>query len=192
MVRRKKRAGRFLLGIFILLLVIIGAAVWFVYPTQSLDMRYRSVDFKDKLMTMVSNRDTRMLLSTEEVGELSKKNMVKYISTHNLGVEITGADFTMNGTTMTAHMNGKWGIVPFGAVLRFQMSAEGSHLYLTHQSTTIRGVEVPQNLFQLEPIQVSLKDYLPDLVTVNNVKFLSDGLELNFTMDWMSIPSLFK
>ena len=41
-------------------------------------------------------------------------------------------------------------------------------------------------------IQISLKDYLPDLVTVKNVKFLSDGLELNFTMDWMSIPSLFK
>lgn len=192
MVRRKKRAGRFLLGIFVLLLVIIGALVWFVYPTQSLDMRYRSVDFKDKLMTMVSNRDTRMLLSTEEVGELSKKNMVKYMSTHNLGVDITGADFVMNGTTMTAHMNGQWGVLPFGAVLRFQMSAEGSHLHLTHESTTIRGVEIPLNMFQLEPIQISLKDYLPDLVTVKNVKFLSDGLELNFTMDWMSIPSLFK
>lgn len=192
MVRRKKRTGRFLLGILVLLLVIIGAAVWFVYPTQSMDMRYRSVDFKDKLMTMVSNRDTRMKLSTEEVGELSKKNMVKYMSTHDLGVDITGADFVMNGTTMTARMNGKWGVLPFGAVLRFQMSAEGSYLHLAHESTTIRGVEIPLNVFRLDPIQISLKDYLPDLVTVKNVKFLSDGLELNFTMDWMSIPSLFK
>ena len=31
---RRKRAGRFLLGIFVLLLVIIGALVWFVYPTH--------------------------------------------------------------------------------------------------------------------------------------------------------------
>lgn len=192
MVRRKKRTGRFLLGIIVLLLVVIGAALWFVYPTQSLDMRYRSVDFKDKLMTMVTNRDTRMLLSTEEVGELSKKNMVKYMNTHDLGVDITGADFVMNGTRMTANMNGKWGIVPFGAVLRFQMSAEGSYLHLTHESTTIRGVDIPLHLFRLDPIQISLKDYLPDLVTVKDVKFLSDGLELNFTMDWMSIPSLFK
>lgn len=192
MVRRKKRAGRFLLGITVFLLVVIGAAVWFVYPTQSLDMRYRSVDFKDKLMTMVTNRDTRMLLTTEEVGELGKKHMVKYLETHDVGVDITGADFMMNGTRMTANMNGKWGILPFGAVLRFQMSAEGSYLHLTHESTTIRGVDIPLRLFQLEPIQISLKDYLPDLVSVKNVKFLSDGLELNFTMDWASIPSLFK
>lgn len=192
MARRKKRAGRFFLVILILLLVVAGAAVWFVYPTQTLDLKYRTVDFKEKLMTMVSDRDTRMKLSIEEVSQLSKKNLVKYMNTHDLGVEITGADFQMNGTVMTAQMNGRYGVLPFGAVLKFQLSARGSHLILNHQSTTIRGVEVPQKVFMLEPIEISIKDYLPDLVTVKDVKFLSDGLELNFSLDWMSIPSLFK
>ncbi|OOC63459.1 hypothetical protein [Paenibacillus ihbetae] len=192
MARRRKRAGRLFLVILILLLVVAGAAVWFVYPTQSLDLKYRTVDFKEKLMTMIQNRDTRMKLSLEEVSQLSKKNLVKYKNTHDLGVEITGADFQMNGTVMTAQMNGRYGALPFGAVLKFQMSARGSQLILNHQSTTIRGVEVPQNVFVLDPIEISIKDYLPDLVTVKDVKFLSDGLELNFTLDWMSIPSLFK
>ena len=71
MVRRKKRIGRVLLGIIVLLLVVIGAALWFVYPTQSLDMRYRSVDFKDKLMTMVTNRDTLLYQSVHMVGHTS-------------------------------------------------------------------------------------------------------------------------
>ncbi|GAB6927238.1 hypothetical protein JCM10914A_12210 [Paenibacillus sp. JCM 10914] len=192
MVRKKRTARRFFLGVLVLLLVILGAAVWFVSPAQSLDMQYRSIDFKDKLLTMLEKREPRMTLSTEELGQLSKKNMVEYLHSHDLGVEVTGAEFIMNGTRMTANINGQWGLIPFGASLGFQMSVEGSQLQLAHQSTTIRGFPIEASLFQLEPIVISLKDYLPDLVTIRDVKFLSDGLELHFKVDWMAIPSLLK
>lgn len=190
MSRRKKKGGRILLGLLIFILLIIGAGIWYITPSKSLDLKYRSIDVKDKIIKMVETRQPQMVLNTDEVAQLSKKNLIKYLNTHNVGVDITGADFQMNGDMMTADVNGKWGIVPFGATLQFHMTANGSKLFLEHESTKVRSLEVPQALLKLEPIEISLKDYLPDLLTVKEVDFLDAGMKLTFKIDWLSIPSL--
>lgn len=192
MTRRKKRRGGVWLTLLILIIGILGAGVWFIAPTQQLDLGYRTVDFKPKLLKMVETRDAQMILTPEEVGNLSKKNLIKYLREHDLGVEITGAAFQMNGDMMLADINGRWGLLPFGAQLQFHMTADGSFIHLEHEATMIRGVGVPTTLLQIPPIQVSLKEHLPELVTVNDVEFLPDGLRLSFKLDWTSFPSLLK
>lgn len=189
--RRRKRWGmRILLGVILVAVLTAGAGIWFISPAKELDLGYEPVDMKAKLIKMLENRQPDMTLSKEEVAQLSKKNLVKYIRTHDLPVSITGADFRMNGTRMTADMNGRWGFVPFGATLEFEMAARGSKLQLEHVSTHIRGREIPDSVLKLSPIEISLKDYLPDVVTVRKVDFLDDGMKLTFKIDWLALPSL--
>lgn len=189
--RRRKRWGwRILLGLVLIAVLAAGAGIWFISPTKDLNLGYEPVDMKAKLLKMLEKRQPEMTLSREEVAQLSKKHLVKYIRTHNLPVSITGADFRMNGTRMTAEMNGRWGIVPFGATLEFEMASRGSRLVLEHISTRIRDQVIPPSVLKLSPIEISLKDHLPDVVTVSKVDFLDDGLKLTFKLDWLALPSL--
>ncbi|NMO97275.1 hypothetical protein [Paenibacillus lemnae] len=190
MARRKKRKSTFLILLLVLLLGTAGGA-WWISPTKDLDLGYRPLDVKDKVLRMVETREPRMFLNADEVAQLSKKNLITYLNTHHVGVDVTGAEFRMQGKQMIADINGKWGVLPFGAQLEFQMKSSGSHIVLGHTSTSVRGWEVPQGLFHLQPITISLKDYLPDMLTVKNIEFLAEGLQLSFTIDWMNIPSLF-
>lgn len=190
MSRRKKKGGRILLVFIMLIIVVVGAGIWYVTPTKNLDLKYHSIDIKGKMMSMLETRQPQMILNKDEVAQMSKKNLVKYLSTHDVGVEITGANFQMNGEIMTADINGKFGVLPFGATLQFHMTSSGSQLILEHQSTKIRNLDVPVSIFKLEPIEISLKDYMPDIVTVKDVDFLEDGMKLTFKIDWLSIPSL--
>lgn len=191
MSRRKNKGGRILIGLLIVILILVGAGIWYISPSKSLDLKYHSIDVKDKIVQMVETRQPEMILNNDEIAQMSKKNLIKYLNTHHVGVDITGAEFQANGQTMTADVNGKWGFIPFGATLKFHMSANGSQLILEHQSTEIRSLDVPSSLFKLEPIEVSLKEYLPDLISVKKVDFLDEGMKLTFKIDWLSIPSLF-
>lgn len=190
MSRRKNKGGRILLGLLILILVIVGAGIWYISPSKSLDLQYRSIDVKDKILKMVETRQPEIVLSEDEFAQMSKKNIIEYMTKHNVGVDLTGADFQINGQTMIADFNGKWGILPFGATVQFHMTANGSKLLLEHQSTTIRSLDIPTSVFKLDPIEVSLREHLPDIVTVKKVDFLDEGMKLTFKIDWSSIPSL--
>lgn len=191
MSRRKNKGGRILLGLLIFILVIGGVGIWYISPSKSLNLQYQSIDIKDKIMKMLEARQPEMILSNDEVAQMSKKKLIEYMNTHKIGVDITGADFEFNGQTVTADMNGKWGVIPFGATLQFDMTTNGSTLVLEHQSTRIRSLDVPTSVFKLEPIEVSLREHLPNIVTVKKVDFLDEGMKLTFKIDWFSIPSLF-
>lgn len=190
MSRPKRKGRRILLSLLVFIMLVAGAGIWFILPTKDLDLRYHSIDVKEKILKMIETREPRITLTQEEVAQMSKKNLIKYMSTHDLGVDITGADFRMNGDRMTADVNGKWGAIPFGAELGFRLTAHGSLLNLEHTSTHIRGVGIPLSIFKLEPIEISMKDYLPDVITVREVDFLEEGMRLTFKIDWLSLPSL--
>ncbi|WP_422658340.1 hypothetical protein ACK8P5_21950 [Paenibacillus sp. EC2-1] len=190
MSRRKNKGGRILLGLLIFIVIIVGAGIWYISPSKSLDLKYHSIDVKDKILQMVETRQPEIVLSKDEFAQMSKKNMIEYMNKHNIGVDLTGADFHIDGQNMTVDVNGKWGVLPFGATLQFHMTANGSNLSLEHQLTTIRSLDIPPSIFKLDPIEISLKEYLPDLVTVKKVDFLDEGMKLTFKIDWLSIPSL--
>ncbi|QCT04261.1 hypothetical protein E6C60_3551 [Paenibacillus algicola] len=191
MARRKRRVGKFLFLFLIVIVALLAGALWWISPTERLDMGYRTVDFKDRLLQMAETREPRLTLSADEIGQLSKKNLVKYLDKQDPGVDITGARFTMEGSSMRADVNGKWGWVPFGAQLDFTIKTSGSRLLLEHQATRIRDAEVPGALFQLEPMIVNLKDYLPEMLTVRDIELTGDGVSLVFKIDWLSLPSWF-
>lgn len=190
MSRRKNKGGRILLGLLIFIVIIVGAGIWYISPSKSLDLKYHSIDVKDKILKMVETRQPEIVLSEDEFAQMSKKNMIEYMNKHNIGVDLTGADFHIDGQNMTADVNGKWGVLSFGGTLQFHMTANGSKLFLEHQLTTIRSLDIPTSVFKLDPIEISLKEYLPDLVTVKKVDFLDEGMKLTFKIDWLSIPSL--
>ncbi|MDT2169789.1 hypothetical protein P7H02_01970, partial [Paenibacillus larvae] len=56
------------LFILILLIVLIGAGIyWYVKPQKELDLRYRDTSLKSKIMDMVKNLNTELVLSSDEI-----------------------------------------------------------------------------------------------------------------------------
>lgn len=183
---------RIILIMFILIVILIAGAIGYISPDKELDLNYATIDLKEKIMEMLSNHKPEIELSRDELNNLAKKNLIKYLSEHKQSVDITGANFDFNGQEVAASLNGKWGLIPFGATITFHMESEGNELILYYRSTTIRKINIPDSFIpmSLSPIRIALKDHLPNLVEVDKLKFRTDGILLSFKIDWSSIPSL--
>ncbi|MGN7360591.1 hypothetical protein ACTHPF_23820 [Paenibacillus sp. SAF-054] len=186
---------KILLRIVITLLVLIvigcGLIIWYISPDQKLDLSYQSIDVKAKAVQMLKTRKPEITLNGNELNELAKKELVKHMGELPQQVTVTGAQFHFNGQEVTADINGKWGgLIPFGAELKFYMEASGSILELQHESTSIKSVRIPAEKLGLGTISVPLKDHLPEMLTVDHIEFLQDGVKLAFKLDWLSLPSI--
>ncbi|MEC0372668.1 hypothetical protein [Paenibacillus chibensis] len=179
--------------IILVLLVVIacGAAIWYISPDQKLDLSYQDIDVKAKAVQMLKTRKPEITLNGSELNELAKKELVKHLGDIPQQITVTGAQFHFNGQEVTADINGKWaGLIPFGAELTFHMEANGSVLELNHESTRVKSLNIPADKLNLGTIQVQLKDHLPDMLTVDHIEFLQDGVKLTFSLDWLSLPSI--
>lgn len=188
------RPGKILLRIFLTLIVLViivaGVTIWYIAPDRKLNLDYSDIDLKDKAVQMLKSQKPEITLNEDEMNEIAKKELVKHLGDIPQQVTITGADFQFHEQEVTADINGKWGVIPFGANLAFYMEATGSVLELKHQSTRIKSISIPASTFGLGTISVPLKDHLPDMLTVDQIEFLQDGVKLSFKVDWHSLPSL--
>ncbi|MWV47328.1 hypothetical protein GRF59_27410 [Paenibacillus sp. HJL G12] len=182
---------RFVITLVVLVVIGCGIGIWYISPDQKLDMNYKEIDVKAKALQMLKTRKPEITLSGSELNELAKKELLKHMGDIPQQITVTGSDFHFNGQEVTADINGKWeGLIPFGAELKFNMEANGSILELHHQSTRVKAIQVPAERFGLGTITVPLKDHLPDMLTVDHMEFLQDGVRLTFKLDWLSLPSL--
>ncbi|MGF7048323.1 hypothetical protein J2T13_002830 [Paenibacillus sp. DS2015] len=155
-------------------------------------MSYDNINLQGKVVKMLANRTPEIELSGDELNSLAKKKMIEYLDEHKQSVDITGVNFEFNGQEVDVALNGKWGLIPFGATVTFHMESEGDNLILNHRSTTIRKVNIPNSFIpeSLSTIRISLKDHLPNVVEVDKLKFSTDGIILSFKIDSSLIPSL--
>ncbi|GIP30456.1 hypothetical protein J23TS9_55860 [Paenibacillus sp. J23TS9] len=182
---------RIVITLLILVVIGCGIVIWYISPDQKLDLNYQSIDIKAKAVQMLKTRKPEITLSGSELNELAKKELLKHMGDIPQQITVTGAEFHFVGQEVTADINGKWGgLVPFGAELKFHMEASGSVLELNHESTRIKSIHIPAERLGLETITVPLKDHLPDMLTVDHMEFLQDGVKLTFKLDWLSLPSL--
>lgn len=182
---------RRLIFLFLLLVIVLAVAIIvYIRPNKEIDMSYQQVDMKVKVWNMVKTQVPEIELSEEELNNLAKKKMIEYLDTHDEGVKVTGADFSIHGQEVEVNLNGKWSMIPFGVTLHFHMEASGDNLILEHQSTSIKQVNIPLSRWALAPITFSLKEQVPDIVEIDQVNFNTEGVVLTFAIDWSSIPQL--
>ncbi|WP_410772262.1 hypothetical protein [Fontibacillus sp. BL9] len=179
---------RLVIGFFLLMLVLlIAAIVLYIRPAKSLDLHYAAVSWEDKLRGMAETRRPELTLTEQELNNLSKKELKQYIDEHELPVQITGADFQLNGDRLTADLNASWGALDVGVKADYLMEYALGRLLLVPEKLGIRGMTLPPERFGLEPIEIDLGNYLPDVVKVKEMSFPGKTIKVEFKLDWLEV-----
>ncbi|RCX13935.1 hypothetical protein DFP94_11946 [Fontibacillus phaseoli] len=179
---------RLVIGFVLLMFVLlITAIVLYIRPAKSLDLHYSAVSWKDKLRGMAESRRPELTLTEQELNHLSKKELRQYIAEHELPVRITGADFQLNGDRLTADVNASWGAIDVGVKADYLMEYASGRLLLVPEKLAIRELMFPPERFGLEPIEIDLGIYLPDVVKVKEMSFPGKTIKVEFTLDWLEV-----
>ncbi|GAA0410874.1 hypothetical protein [Paenibacillus motobuensis] len=182
------KKGRLIIGsIIILLVVLITAIVLYIRPSRTLDMNYSELNWKNKLVEMVESRNTELTLTESDVNNLLKKGLTEYVAEHDLPFQIIGADFKLNGNQIIANMNGAWGLVNFGATAKYSVEYADGTLLLNPSSVEVRNISISPERIGLEAMTIHLTDYIPKLVTINEVNFPGKAIQIKFTLDLLEL-----
>ncbi len=179
---------RLFIGFVLLLIVIVlTALVFYIRPAKSLDLHYSSISWKEKLLAMAETRRAELTLSEYELNQLAKKELNQYIAEHELPVKITGAQFRLHGSRLTADLNASWGAMDAGVEAEYRMEYSSGRLLLVPETLSIRRFSFPPEKFGLESIAVDLGTYLPEIVQVKTMTFQEKTIQVSFKLDWMEV-----
>jgi hypothetical protein len=167
---------RKLIYIIVILAVIsfglYWAAVQAVKPDQSLDLKYKEVSVVEKMLDIVKNRKLEVQLTEQDVNNLVKKQLSQQADMPHNGVTITGAQFKLHGDRVEADVNLLWNNkVAAAAKLIFLMEWKNPDLEITHLSTQIKQMQVPQEWFHLNPIRIPMAQSMPRMIGIKDVAF---------------------
>ncbi|WP_028547528.1 hypothetical protein [Paenibacillus sp. UNC451MF] len=173
---------RGMVSLAIICALLLGAAYWYVQPAKTLDLNYSELQVRDKVTNMLTSRKLEVELTEPEVNSLLKKALAAH--THpSTNVEITGAQFSLEGSEWVADVNllykGQW---TFGAKLYFDMSWKEPYLKATHTATRIKEAAVPLEWFHLNPLQIQLNDYVPKPAAIREIAFEDHGLRIGLKL----------
>jgi hypothetical protein len=169
----------------LLLLAVLGvcAAIWYVKPTEPLNLDYGQVSVSQKVLDMVKARKPEVQISERELNDIVKKQLAER-SQLRPNVVIEGARFEQQVDRLTAYVNLKTvGGVRVGAVLDFKLQWNAPRLTISHTGTRIRSWNVPSSWLQLDPIVVRVDDALPPLIAIKDIHFGEDGITVSLKLN---------
>ncbi|MCC2685178.1 MAG: hypothetical protein K0R75_2077 [Paenibacillaceae bacterium] len=173
--------------IFVLLLAslaYIGKAAAFRYiaPTDTHDLSYSEISIAPKIVDMVKNRQFAATLTEADVNSLLKQALARHPQLND-EVTVTGADFHLDGSRLTADLNLLYhGNIPIGATCYFQLSAAGSVLTATYDGATVKAIAIPPAWVTVPPLEIDLNEYMPSLVGIDRIDFAGTGVTLHFAL----------
>ncbi|RUT28945.1 hypothetical protein EJP77_16190 [Paenibacillus zeisoli] len=175
---------------FILIIVAVTAVILYIRPTQELDLNYTELDWKAKITQMIETREPVIQINAEEFNRLAKQKLVKYLAKGELPVDVTGAEFKQHGNRIDADINGKWGIIPFGAKAVYNMDFSGGLVVLTPVSVQIKGIKLTPEQLGLKQVSVPPGKELPEMIKVKDMIFHEDSIEARLSLNWLEIMRL--
>ncbi|TMV52991.1 hypothetical protein FE783_02055 [Paenibacillus mesophilus] len=178
-----RRAIYTLAGLLLLAAIGIGAAIWYVKPTETLNLDYGQVSVAQKVLDMVKARKPEVQISERELNDIVKKQLAERAQLR-ADVVIEGARFEQQSDRLTAHVNLKTvGGIRAGAVLVFKLEWNAPKLTISHTGTRIRSWNVPSSWLQLDPIVVRLDEALPPLIAIKDIRFREDGITVSLKLN---------
>jgi hypothetical protein len=158
------------------------AAVQAVKPDQDLDLKYKEVSVVEKILDMVKNRKLEVQLTEQDLNNLVKKQLSEHADLPN-NVTITGAQFKLNGNRVEADVNLLWNHkVAAAAKLFFLMEWKNPDLVITHLSTQIKQMEVPQEWFHLNPLRIQMAQNMPQMIGIKDIAFDPNAIRILLTL----------
>jgi hypothetical protein len=157
---------------------LFWAAVQAVKPDQSLDLNYKEVSVVEKTLDIVKNRKLEVQLTEQDLNNLVKKQLSQHAVMPN-NVTITGAQFKLDGNRVEADVNLLWdNKVAAAAKLFFLMEWKNPDLEITHLSTQIKQMQVPQEWFHLNPIRIPMTQNMPKMIGIKDIAFDPDAIRI--------------
>jgi hypothetical protein len=157
---------------------LFWAAVQAVKPDRDLDLKYKEVSVVEKMLDIVKNRKLEVQLSEQDLNNLVKMQLSQHaVMPHN--VTITGAQFKLDGDRVEADVNLLWdNKVAAAAKLFFLMEWKNPDLEITHLSTQIKQMQVPQEWFHLNPIRIPMTQNMPKMIGIKDIAFDPDAIRI--------------
>lgn len=168
----------FILALAVLAILAIAMAIiiWYVKPTETLNLDYHDIAISSKITDIIKNRKLEVRLTEEDLSNIVKKQLAAHKVLPN-DFQIEGAKLTLQGSNLEADVNVKWHQqFPIGAQMLFTFVWSPPNLVIQHRNTNIKGLQIPSNWVQLAPIEISIEDYLPNLIGIKNVVFEEKAL----------------
>jgi hypothetical protein len=172
------------LVVLLVSLVYIGkaAALHYIAPTDTRDLSYSEISIAPKIVDMVRQRQFAATLTEADVNSLLKQALARNPQL-NAEVTVTGADFHLEGTQLTADLNLLYqGNTPIGATCYFQLSSTGSVLTATYDGATVKAIAIPPYWASIPPIEVDLNEHMPSLVGIDRIEFAGSAVTLHFAL----------
>lgn len=171
----------------ILIIIAVVAVIIYIRPTKELDLKDTDLDWKAKITEMIDTREPVIRINSDEFNRLAKQKLVKYLSKGELPVDVTGAEFKQHGNQLEADINGKWGLIPFGAKATYTMDYTGGQVVLTPVSIQIRGITLTPEQLGLKQVSAPPGNELPEVIKVKDMIFHEDSIEARLSLNWLEI-----
>lgn len=165
-----------------IVIVAIWGAVWYVRPTQALDLKYDDLSIAVKVADMLKQFKPEVQLTEQDVNNLIKKHLAQQLELpHNLVVK--GADFHLQGDQLEADVNVLWDYkVHIGAKLFFQLDWNQPSIEVMHIGTQLKDIQLPLELFEIPPITIPVEDNLPAMISIKEVIFDTQSIRIGLKL----------
>ncbi|GAA3408506.1 hypothetical protein ACFFNY_07275 [Paenibacillus hodogayensis] len=175
-----------MIGLAVLLLAIVvlcGAAIMYVKPTEALNLDYEQVPVAQKALEMIKARKLEVRLSERDLNDILKKQLAARAKI-GPNATIEGARFEQRGSRLTAYVNIRTvGGIAVGGAIDFTLEWKSPELIVRPTEPRIRGLSVPDAWLPLEPIVIRADELLPPLVTIKDVRFEDAGITIAFKLE---------
>ncbi|MBP2002453.1 hypothetical protein J2Z69_003526 [Paenibacillus shirakamiensis] len=176
-----------------LILIIIAGAVFYIRPVHTLDLNASEMNWKPKLREMLETRTPILHLNQDEVNQLAKQKLATAVNegTLKLPFTLTGAKFIQQGHRIKAEINGRWGIIPFGATAVYEIDYEGGLMVLTPIEVKVKDLNIKPSNLGLKVERVSPDKELPSVIQIKDILFQDQGIEIPLTLNWLELLNIF-
>ncbi|WP_276507945.1 hypothetical protein [Paenibacillus thermotolerans] len=180
-VSRKRSGAAFFFIVFLILFAALLSVAFgvlrYAAPEERLDWSSGPLpSLEEKALAMLDERSLTIRLTEAEIDALIKDRL-RSQSKLSSYAEVTGARFDLSGDELVAHTIVRLANTADIAVThRFRLEWSPPRLVVTHVSSRIKDVELPESWVSFEPVQISLEldDRLP--IAVKDVEWNGDSV----------------
>ncbi|MFC5407252.1 hypothetical protein [Cohnella soli] len=172
---------KWLIGFFVFVIIIVAAgvgALYYVRPSQNLDLTYEKVPLKDRAISMAKRVSTELVLTDEDIVNLAKKSLADNPQVEP-DVLVTGAGFRLEGDVLHADLNVIWkDRISAGLKVDYRLRWEEPNVIATAESARLKGVNLPLSMFSDRVITIG--DDLPKFLHIKALKWGDGQVNVQF------------
>jgi hypothetical protein len=166
-----KKALLALSALLILLLAIAAGTLWYIRPTEQLDLSYTKISVFDKVADMVLSGQLKLELSDADLTNLVRLAFrTKPQLTDQIRVE--GARITVLDDKIALDVNLRiWDKIKAGGTLYGTLRWSAPNLIVELESGYVKGVKIPASLLpEQTSFSINLYEYMPALIGIKSIE----------------------